>query len=172
MDAAHLRHLPIQEQHKEMTIEQTIRRALLIAGRGCRRAWGLDMRIRRGETRLNDIRDLAIFARCSLVFLLSGGDHEACNELQPVDAITKSIEHRGMDKHDFARRLGFQDFAYLRKQIVNGTVKVSMLKKMADALTMPIWQMLCDSESISTNDPEYTPTEWDQLVEKNLMGWL
>lgn len=155
-----------------MSLASDIRRALTIQCAGRWRARRLEWRIRRGEVRLSDIERLAEIAKCSLVFLTSGGRYEADNDLPVVENITNCIMHCGLDKHDFARSLGFRDYKYLRWQIVRGVVKASLLIRMADALKVDVWYMLCDGEQKETNIDNLTPTQWDQLVELNLMGWL
>lgn len=133
---------------------------------------GLAIRIRNGKTRLNDLERMAYGARCSLVYLTSGGCHEDTSRLSVRAAVQKSIEHAGHDKHDFARSLGFRDFNYVASMLENGKIPVRTLLTMAERLHMELWQMLCDGEYIDAAPPARAPSQWDHLVELNVMGWL
>lgn len=155
-----------------MRLANNIRRALTIQCAGRWRANRLEWRIRRGEVRLSDLERLAETAKCSLVFLTSGGRHEADNDLPVAENITNCIMHKGLDKHDFARSLGFRDYKYLRWQIARGKVHASMLIRMAEALKVDVWYMLCDGMEKDPGIDDLVPTQWEQLVELNLMGWL
>lgn len=137
-------------------------------------ARGLPLKIARGQTQLSTLKNIAKFngKGCSLTFLLSGGVYEANNDITVTEAVTRSIMHAGRDKHDVARELGFRDFNYLRHMIVTDTLKVSMLLKLCKVLHMEPWEVMCDGEYKMIEDADAEPSQWEQMVELNLMGWL
>lgn len=156
----------------KLALARNVKRALKIKRAEWWRANGLSLKIARGETRLYHLKTLAREGNCSLTFLLSGGRQEARRELTETEAVGLSIMHAGRDKHDVARAIGIRDYAYLRSTIANGTVKVTTIVKLCREIKVWPWQLFCDSDWIENENPDDEPSEWDQLVELELMGWL
>lgn len=155
-----------------MQLANDLKRALGKRRAGPWKANNYAMGIKTGRIRLKNLFYLAKEGNCSLVYLTSGGCYEAANNLTPKEAVIKSAMHKGYDKHDFARMLGYQNFSYLARLLDNGTLPVKILMKIAETLDMEVWELLCDGEYTYIDPLELKPTEWDQLVELNLMGWL
>lgn len=157
---------------RKMLLASNIQQALAFKRAGTWRANGYAAKIHGGKVRLSNLRALAKQAGCSLVYLTSGGMKEEDAPMDVKDAICKSIEHGGYDKHDFARMMGYASFAYIANMIDKGTIPVRVLIKFAKTLNIYVWELLCDGECHDSEIVEYEPTPWDQLVELNLMGWL
>lgn len=159
-----------------MKLANDVKRALARRKVGTWRANTLATEIRTGKIKLTRLRGLSVIAKCSLVYLTSGGAYEAREPLKPKEAVTKSIEHAGYDKHDFARKMGYKDYAYVAALLSSEMLPVRALIKFAEELNMEVWELLCDSECypITYNETPQreNPSEWDQMVELNLMGWL
>lgn len=149
-----------------------MKRALMIRHAGPWRVRGFTLKIVRGEVTLETLLQIAAKAHCSLTFLTSGAEYESREYISPYEAIVRSIQHAGHDVNDFARSLGFHDFAYMRQMINNNTIKVSMLIKVAKALNFELWQLFCDNDYVRTSDADYSPSDWDRFKELALMGWL
>lgn len=155
-----------------MQLANDLKRALGRKRAGAWKAAGYAVKIRTGRAKLYDLESLAREAKCSLVYLTSGGEYGVREEMRPVDAVTASIIHAGLDKHDFARSMGFRDYSYVATMLRERTIPVRTLMRFADALGLKIWELLSDSECVSMEYESRIPTQWDQLVELNLMGWL
>lgn len=136
------------------------------------RANGFAARIKKGEAKLSHLWGLKNLARCSIVYLTSGGNYEESSNLTARMGVQKSIEHAGYDKHDFARKMGYKDFYYVASMLEKGTIPVKVLLRFASELKMEIWELLCDGECYELNYPNLPPSHWDQMVELNIMGWL
>lgn len=155
-----------------MRLASNIQQALAFKQAGTWRANGYAAKIRGGKIKLLHLQALAKQAGCSLVYLTSGGLREEDAPMDIKDAIRKSIEHGGYDKHDFARMMGYASFAYIAATINKGTIPVRVLLKFAKTLNIYVWELLCDSECHESEMVDYEPTPWNQMVELNLMGWL
>ena len=107
------------------------------------KANGYAVGIKQGKIRLLHLRLLAEQAKCSLTYLTSGGCYEAKEDLPPKEAIRRSIMHKGYDKHDFARKLGYRNFTYLSSMLEHETIPVKILMKMAEALEMEARTVTC-----------------------------
>lgn len=138
------------------------------------RARGLPLKIARGQTNLASLRKMAKHAgrECSLTYMLSGGRYDTAEDMPLADAIARSIMHAGKDKHDVARAIGFRDYNYLRHQIVTETLQVKVFLKLCEAICRQPWEVTCDGEYALVEDPNAEPSQWEQMVELDLMGWL
>lgn len=155
-----------------MRLANDIKRALGRRRAGPWRANGYAVGIRKGFVKLNSLTHLAREAKCSLVYLVSGGNFEEDGPTDVRDAVLKSIMHGGYEKHDFARKMGYRDYNYVAAMLRDGTVPVKVLMKFAETLHLEIWELFCDSECHKVDYDSGVPTQWDQMVELNLMGWL
>ncbi len=155
-----------------MQLANDLKRALGKRKAGPWKANGYAVSIKQGKAKLSGLIHLAKEASCSLTYLTSGGNFEAKEDLKPRDAVLRSITHKGYDKHDFGRMLGFPNFNRLSQMLENGTLPVKVLMKIADTLEMEVWEVLCDNEYTEVDLFSSTPSDWDQMVELNLMGWL
>lgn len=131
-------------------------------------------RIKKGNMRLRDLEAMAQAARCSLVFLTSGSRYDYQGALTVEQAVDASIRHKGLDKHDVARQLGVQTAYPIFARIRDGSVSVATLLRIAHAIGMPLYEMLCDSEHEKA--PEEIPgrVASPRVINRDLyrMGWL
>lgn len=155
-----------------MKLANDIKRAL---GRRCAGPWRAAMcavDIKTGKMKLRDLIGLSKLAKCSVTYLTSGGNYDAKVPMSPKEAVLKSIMHAGHDKHDFARMMGFRDYSYVNAMLQNEKIPVRLLMRFAEALHLEIWELMCDSECYKVDYDSLVPTQWDQMVELNIMGWL
>lgn len=157
---------------KKESLTFLIKRTLFIRKAGVWRAKHFGGKVQRGEAKLHDLMEMAAKADCTLTFLTSGARYDAREHLSPNEATVRSIRHSGQDIHEFARSLGFRNYDYIRHMMNNNTIKVALLLKIAKALNMELWRMLCDNDYVDTSDADYTPTAWDRFKELSLMGWV
>lgn len=155
-----------------MQLANDLKRALGKKHAGPWKASGYATGIWRGKVKLKDLEYLAGEGKCSLVYLTSGGNYEEREHIPVKDAVLKSIEHGGHEKHDFARMMGYRDYSYISSMLSKGTIPVKALMKFAKVLKLEIWELLCDSECDKIVIPELEQDERGRLVELNLMGWL
>lgn len=130
-------------------------------------------KIMKGKMRLRDFEEMARAAKCSLVFLTSGGRYDYHGDLTTAQAIDASIRHKGLDKHDVARTMGDKDAYTIFKNIQNGTITIAKLLKLADIIGTPLHEMLCDGEHETA--PQEIPgrTASPRVINRDLykMGW-
>lgn len=155
-------------------IIHNIEYVLQLRNAGIWRAKGLYTKIKKGHARLRDLDEMAQAARCSLVFLTSGGKYDYHGTLDTLQAITASIRHHRLNQHDLARMMGNKDAYAINRDIRNRTISVNKLLRMADILNIELFEMLCDGE--------YTPAPMEipgrqaprDVIIRDLclMGWL
>ena len=141
---------------------------------GVWRAKNAASRITKGKMKLSELETMADAAKCSLVFLTSGGRHDYQGELTTLQAIDASIRHKGLDKHDVARSMGLRNAYGLYSEIRDSSVSVARLLRIAEILEMPLYEMLCDSEQVEA--PREIPGREasPRVINRDLyrMGWM
>lgn len=129
-----------------MTLTDDIRYVLRLRNAGVWRSNNLPTRIKKGYLKLKDLEDMSQAARCSIVFLTSGGRYDYHGEKDVAEAVEASIRHKGLDIHDVARIMGKRNAYTLTRGLKECTISVRTLLNLAKTINMPLHEMLCDGE--------------------------
>lgn len=156
-----------------MTLIDNIKYVLRLRNAGVWRADKLHTRIKRGYVKLKDLEEMAQAARCSLVFLASGGRYDYHGEMTAAEAVETSIRHKGLNIHDVARAMGKRNAYTILRELRENTISVRHLVQLAETAGMPLHEMLCDGEQ-EPAPPEIPGREASpRVINSNFrrMGW-